>query len=171
MNNKTHSSFYSYNFLNIGIHKKYVPCYSHSYFFFSYKFWNMGIQKNENSFFTCYFKVALDQFFWNLKFGICPRSIFLKFGICPRWFHFTLLTTDSIRVRKDHKIKINDDSDNDIEFFKKAPSHRRDRLARKVRKSKRLANKKVRESKIGSVIMPTGALLAAGKIKNKYAKK
>ena len=27
---------------------------------------NMGIQGNENSFFTWYLKVALNQFFWNL---------------------------------------------------------------------------------------------------------
>ena len=79
-------------------------------------------------------------------------------------------TTNSFRVRKDNEIKIKDDSDNDIEFFKKAPSDPRDRLARKVRRSKRLANKKVRESKTGPVIMPTSVLLAAGKIKRKYAK-
>ena len=42
-------------------------------------------------------------------------------------------TTDSFRVRKDDKIKTNDDSNNDIVFFKKIPSHPRDRLARKVR--------------------------------------
>ena len=36
--------------------------------FYSYKFWNMGIQGNENSFFTCYLKVVLDRFFWNLEF-------------------------------------------------------------------------------------------------------
>ena len=42
-------------------------------------------------------------------------------------------TTDSFRVRKDNKIKINDDSNNDIAFFKKTPSHPRYRLARKVR--------------------------------------
>ena len=81
-------------------------------------------------------------------------------------------TTDSLRVRKDNKIKINNDSGNDILFFKKShPSHPRDRLAHKVRRSKRLANKKVRESVTGPVIMPTNALLAAGKVKRKYAKK
>ena len=53
---------------------------------------------------------------------------------------------------------------------KKNQSHPRDRLACKVRRSKRLANKKVRESETGPVIMPMGALLAAGKIKRKYAK-
>ena len=53
---------------------------------------------------------------------------------------------------------------------KKNQSHPRDRLARKVRRSKRLANKKVRESETGPMIMPMGALLAAGKIKRKYAK-
>ena len=79
-------------------------------------------------------------------------------------------TTDSFRVRKDNKIKINGDSDNDIVFKKKNQSHPRDRLARKVRRSKRLANKKVRESETGPMIMPMGALLAAGKIKRKYAK-
>ena len=80
-------------------------------------------------------------------------------------------TTDSLRVRKDNKIKINDDSGNDILFLKKTPSHPRDRLAHKVRRSKRLANKKVRESVTGPVIMPTSALLAEGKVKRKYAKK
>ena len=41
MNNMTHSSFYSYNFLNIGIHRRYVSCYSHSYFFLdtNYQIW------------------------------------------------------------------------------------------------------------------------------------
>ena len=28
----------------------------------------MGIQRNENSFFTCYLKVVLDRFSWNLEF-------------------------------------------------------------------------------------------------------
>ena len=42
-------------------------------------------------------------------------------------------TTDSFRVRKDDKIKINDDSNNDIVFLKKISSHPCDRLARKVR--------------------------------------
>ena len=79
-------------------------------------------------------------------------------------------TTNSFRVRKDNEIKIKDDSDNDIEFFKKTPSDPRDRLARKVRRSKRLANKKVRESRTGPVIMPTSVLLAAGKIKENTQK-
>ena len=81
-------------------------------------------------------------------------------------------TTDSFRVRKDNKIKIQDDSDNDLKFLKTTPSHPRDRLARKVRRSKCLGNKKaeVRETETRPVIMPTGALLAAGKIKRKYAK-
>ena len=30
----------------------------------------MGVQGNENSFFTCYLKVVLDQFFWNLEFTL-----------------------------------------------------------------------------------------------------
>ena len=30
----------------------------------------MGIQGNENSFFTCYLKVVLDRFFWNLEFVV-----------------------------------------------------------------------------------------------------
>ena len=29
----------------------------------------MGIQGNGNSFFTCYFKIAPDRFFWNLEFA------------------------------------------------------------------------------------------------------
>ena len=56
--------------------------------------------------------------------------------------------------------------------MKTTPSHPRDRLACKVRRSKRLANKKaeVKETETRPVIMATGALLAAGKIKRKYAK-
>ena len=57
-----------------------------------------------------------------------------------------------------------------LSFLKKTPSHPRNRLARKVRRSKRLTNKKVTESDTGLVIMPMGALLIAGKIKRKYAK-
>ena len=51
-------------------------------------------------------------------------------------------------------------------------SHPRDRLAREIKKrrSKRVANKKERKTATGSVDMLTGALLAAGKIKRKYAK-
>ena len=52
----------------MGIHRKYMSHYSHSSFFIVTNFWNMGIQGNENSFFTCYLKVVLDQFFWNLEF-------------------------------------------------------------------------------------------------------
>ena len=55
-------------------------------------------------------------------------------------------------------------------FLKKTPSHPGNRLACKVKRSKRLANKKVRESETGPVIMPTSALLAPGKIKRKYEK-
>ena len=79
-------------------------------------------------------------------------------------------TTDSFRVRKDNKIKINNDSDNDIEFVKKTPSHPPNRLARKVRRSKRLASKKVRESETGPVIMPTSALWLHVKLKEKTQK-
>ena len=40
----------------------------------------------------------------------------------------------------------------------------------KKRRSKRVANKKERKTVTGSVVMPMGALLAAGEIKTKYAK-
>ena len=81
--------------------------------------------------------------------------------------------TDTFRVRKDNKIKIESDDDG-IKFIKQIPTHPRDRLARRskqsnnneVRKSKRLAKKQK-----GRVVMPTGALLAAGKIKRKYLNK
>ena len=54
--------------------------------------------------------------------------------------------TDTFRVRKDNKIKIESDDD-DVKFIKQTPTHSRDRLARRskqnnsneVRKSKRLA--------------------------------
>ena len=59
---------YGYKFLNMGIHRKYMSYYSHSSFFIVTHLWNMGIQGNENSFFTCYLKVVLHQFFWNLEF-------------------------------------------------------------------------------------------------------
>ena len=70
----------------------------------------------------------------------------------------------------DNKIKINNDSNNDIEFFKKTPSHPRDMLAVKVRRSKGLSTKKVRETGTGLVTVPKATLLAAGKIKRKCAK-
>ena len=78
--------------------------------------------------------------------------------------------TDTFRVRKDNKIKIESDDD-DVKFIKQTLTHQRDRLARRskqnnnngVRKSKRLAKKQK-----GRVVMLTGALLAAGKIKSKY---
>ena len=83
--------------------------------------------------------------------------------------------TDTFRVRKDNKIKIeSNDDDDDVKFIKKTPNHLQDRLARRskqnnnneVRKSKRLAKKQK-----GGVVMPTGALLAAGTIKRKYLNK
>ena len=86
--------------------------------------------------------------------------------------------TDTFRVRKDNEIKIesddDDDDDDDVKFIKQTPTHPRDRLERRskqgnnneVRKSKRLAKKQK-----GRVVMPTGALLAAGKIKRKYLNK
>ena len=93
-------------------------------------------------------------------------------------------STDSFRVRKDNKIKIQVESgdDDDLQVLKQIQSHPRNRLMHKVRRSKRLANKKkvkesavaanteVRESVTRPVIMPTGILLAAGKIKRKYAR-
>ena len=71
--------------------------------------------------------------------------------------------TDSFKLKKDNKIKINDD---EVEFLKQTQSHPRDRLVREIKKriSKRVANKKERRAVTGSVVMPTGALLAAGKI-------
>lgn len=82
-------------------------------------------------------------------------------------------------------------SDDVIEFIKQSPSYPRDRLALRskqseakflkeiatqpreslsseVKRSKRLAKKQKRR---GIVIMPTDALLAAGKIKRKYCNK
>ena len=81
-------------------------------------------------------------------------------------------TTDTFKLKKDNIIKINNDSGGDIKFLKQTPSYRRDRLRRKIkkRKSKRIANKKARETKTGPVVMPTSALLAVSKIKRKYAK-
>ena len=59
-----------------------------------------------------------------------------------------------------------------MKFLKETPSHLRDRLASKIKKrrSKHTANKKVKETKTGPVVMPTDALLTASKIKRKYAK-
>ena len=76
-------------------------------------------------------------------------------------------------IKKDNKIKLNNDNGDDIKFLKQTPSHQRDRLVRKIKKrrSKRIANKKVRETKTGQVVVPIGALLAASKIKRKYAKR
>ena len=81
-------------------------------------------------------------------------------------------TTDTFKLKKDNIIKINNDSGGDIKFLKQTPSYRRDRLRRKIkkRKSKRIANKKARETKTGPVVMPTSALLAVSKIKRKYTK-
>ena len=82
--------------------------------------------------------------------------------------------TDTFRVKKDKmKIESNYDDD-DFIFIKQTSTHPRDRLARRpkqnnnkeVRKSKRLA-----KNKKGRVVMPTGALLAAGKVKRKYLNK
>ena len=90
--------------------------------------------------------------------------------------------TDTFRVRKDSKIKIESDDD-EIEFIRQTLSHPRDRLtcksrqqvrprerlASEVRRSKRLAKKQRGEK--APVIVPTGALLAAGKIKIKHRNK
>ena len=75
-------------------------------------------------------------------------------------------------IKKVNKIKLNNDNGDDIKFLKQTLSHQRDRLVRKIKKrrSKRIANKKVRETKTGQVVAPIGALLAASKIKRKYAK-
>ena len=77
--------------------------------------------------------------------------------------------TDSFKLKKDNEIKIND---SEVEFLKQIPSHPHDRLAHQIKKrrSKRVANKKARKTVTGSVVMSTGALLAASKIKRKYAK-
>ena len=82
--------------------------------------------------------------------------------------------TDTFRVIKDNEIKIeSDDDDDDVEFVKQTPTHPRDSLVGRskqnndeVRNSKRLAKKQK-----GRVVMPTSALLAAGKIKSKYLNK
>ena len=77
--------------------------------------------------------------------------------------------TDSFKLKKDNKIKINE---NEVELLKQTTSHSHERLAREIKKrrSKCVANKKERKTVTGSVVMSTGALLAAGKIKGKYAK-
>ena len=83
-----------------------------------------------------------------------------------------MIEQQTLKLKKDNIIKINNDSGGDIKFLKQTPSYRRDRLRRKIkkRKSKRIANKKARETKTGPVVMPTSALLAVSKIKRKYAK-
>ena len=101
VNKKTHISFYSYNFLNIDIHRKYVSFYSHSSFFYSYKLSNVGIQGNENSFFACYFKVVLDRFFWNLEF--VPDDSISHYLFWQQYWHWTqsivhIHTTDLSRL-------------------------------------------------------------------------
>ena len=63
--------------------------------------------------------------------------------------------TEKQTLKKDNKLKINSD---ELEFLKQIPIHQRDRLTRKIKK---------RRSKC---VMPTGALLAAGKTKRKYAR-
>ena len=77
--------------------------------------------------------------------------------------------TDSFKLKKYNKIKINYD---EVEFLNQTLSHPRDMLVREIKKrrSKCVANKKERKTVTGSVVMPMGALLAAGKIKTKYAK-
>ena len=77
--------------------------------------------------------------------------------------------TDSFKLKKDNKIKINE---NEVELLNQTTSHSHERLAREIKKrrSKCVANKKERKTVTGSVVMSTGASLAAGKIKRKYAK-
>ena len=59
--------FYDYKFWNMGVHRKYKSYYWHCSFFMVTNFWNIGVQGNKSSFFTCYLKVVLDQFFWKKK--------------------------------------------------------------------------------------------------------
>ena len=47
-------------------------------------------------------------------------------------------TTDTFKLKKDNKIKINDDSGEDIKFLKQTLSHPRDRLARQSKKKEDL---------------------------------
>ena len=74
--------------------------------------------------------------------------------------------TDIFKLKNDNKIKVNNDSSDDIKFLRQTPGHPCKRLACKIKKrrSKHIANKKAREIKRGPVVMPTGALLAASKI-------
>ena len=53
--------------------------------------------------------------------------------------------TDSFKLKKDNKIKINED---EAEFLKQTLRHPRDRIAREIKKrrSKRVANKKGRKT-------------------------
>ena len=63
-----------------------------------------------------------------------------------------------LNLRKDNKIKINEDSDNYIKFLKQTMNHSHDRLARKIKKRrfKLIVNEKVRETKTGLMVMTTG---------------
>ena len=69
-----------------------------------------------------------------------------------------------LNLKKDNKIKINEDSNNYIKFLKQTMSHSHDRLAHKIKKRrlKLIVNEKARETKTGQP--------ATSKIKRKYAK-
>ena len=89
------------NFLNMGIHRKYVSYYSHSSFFMvtNFEIWvyieNICLIIHIVPFygykFLKYGCTRKWKFIFYLLLKSCPRSIFWNFRICPRWLHFTLL--------------------------------------------------------------------------------
>ena len=79
-------------------------------------------------------------------------------------------------------IEISSDSEDEVTYTKTTTSHPRDRLTVKIKEQEKQAivvgdnddemycKQKGERTKTGPVVMPTGALLAASKIKRKYAK-
>ena len=58
----------------------------------------MGVQGNENSFFTCYLQVVLDQFFWNLEFAL-DDYISHYFYLIFRWLYNSILP---VKIKEKH---------------------------------------------------------------------
>ena len=59
------------------------------FLFYSYKFWNMGIQGNKDSLFTWNFKLVLDRFSWNFRFG--PDACTLHYSQVEAVWYVVLL--------------------------------------------------------------------------------
>ena len=70
----------------MSVHRKYMSYYSHCSFFMVTIFWNMDAQKNENSFFTCYYKVVLDRFFERKKKVVLKKIFFKKKVVLEKCF-------------------------------------------------------------------------------------